>query len=301
MNGRTQLSLTKMLMAGAAALGLAACEGGSDEIAVSASRGGVMMESASPPPSAMADVSRPAPQPDIEPGAEAGLMLAYSYSMGIEAPKAAVPALKSAHEKACMDAGPKLCQVLGSSVNSWGEDSVYASLNLRAAPDWLASFRDTISADASEAGGRVTSNNVNTEDLTSYIVDLDARLAAKLALRERIKQLLETREGNLSDVLAAERALADVQGEIDSMNGQLAAARARVAMSALSISYQSDPVTSTGIFKPLAESFKGFLRTSVASLAEAVDFVARAWPFFLIGLGVLFVLRAWWRGRRAKA
>lgn len=302
MNGRARLSATKMFMAGAAALALAACGGGSDDIAVSASRGGVMMKSAeSASPAGMADMSRPAPQPNAEPGAEAGLMLAYSYSMGIEAPKAAVPALKSAHEKACMEAGPKLCQVLGSSVNSWGEDAVYASLSLRAAPDWLASFRDTISADASEAGGRVTANNVNTEDLTSYIVDLDARLAAKLALRERIKQLLETREGNLSDVLAAERALADVQGEIDSMNGQLAAARARVAMSALSISYQSDPVTSTGIFKPLAQSFKGFLRTSVASLAEAVDFVARAWPFFLIGLGVLFVLRAWWRGRRAKA
>lgn len=300
MNGQAQLSLTKMLMAGAAGLAMAACDsGGSDEVTVSASRGGVMMESAASAP--QADMSRPAPPPaNPEPGAEAGLMLAYSYSMGIEAPKAAVPELKSAHEKACMEAGPKRCQVLGSSVNAWGEDSVYAALNLRAAPDWLAGFRETISSDASEAGGRVTSNNVNTEDLTAYIVDLDARLAAKLALRERIKQLLETREGNLSDVLAAERALADVQGEIDSMNGQLAAARARVAMSALSISYQSDPVTSSGIFKPLAESFKGFLRTSVASLAAAVDFVARAWPFFLIGLGVLFVLRAWWRGRRVK-
>jgi hypothetical protein len=72
-------------------------------------------------------------------------------------------------------------------------------------------------------------------------------------------------------------------------------------MSALSISYQSDPVTSTGIFKPLVESFKSFFRTSIASLAEAVDFVARAWPFFIVGLIVLFVLRGWWRGRRAKA
>jgi hypothetical protein len=142
---------------------------------------------------------------------------------------------------------------------------------------------------------------VNTEDLTAWIVDLDARLAAKLTLRDRIRNLLETRDGSLSDILAAERALADVQGEIDSMTAQRAAARARVDMSALSISYQSDPVTSTGIFKPLVESFKSFFRTSIASLAEAVDFVARAWPFFIVGLIVLFVLRGWWRGRRAKA
>lgn len=241
------------------------------------------------------------PAPGQEPGEQAGVMLAYSYSMGIEAPKNAVALLKEAHEKACTDAGPKLCQVLGSSVNSWGEDQVSAYLNLRAEPAWLATFRGSIASDADKAGGRLTANTVNTEDLTTYIVDLEARLAAKLALRERIKNLLETRDGSLSDILAAERALAEVQGEIDSMTAQRAAARARVAMSALSLSYQSDPVTSTGIFKPLTASFKGFFRTSVSSLAAAVDFVARAWPFFLVALGVLFVLRGWWRGRKAKA
>ncbi len=241
------------------------------------------------------------PAPPVEPGEQAGAMLAYSYSMGVEAPKGAVSALKDAHEAACMEAGPNVCQVLGSSVNSWDDDHISANLNLRGAPAWLATFRDTIVSDAGEAGGRITSNSVNAEDLTAYIIDLDARLEAKLALRERIKNLLATQEGSLSDILAAERALADVQGEIDSMTAQLAAARARVSMSMLSISYRSDPTTSSGVFKPLREALKGFFRTSVASLAEAVDFVARAWPFFLISLGVLFILRRWWRGRRAGA
>lgn len=284
-----------------AALALAACDGGggNESYAPVAPRGGVAMDKMES--AEMRLPNAPTEEPAPEPGAEAGVMLAYSYSMGVMAPKGAVASLKETHEKACMEAGPKLCQVLGSSVNSWGEDQVSAYLNLRAAPDWLADFRESIVVDAQEAGGRITSNNVNTEDLTAYIVDLDARLEAKLALRERIKNLLETRDGTLSDILAAERALADVQGEIDSMTAQRAAARARVDMSALNISYESDPETSTGVFKPLAEAFKGFFRTSVASLASAVNFVARAWPFFLIALGVLFILRAWWRGRKAKA
>lgn len=292
---------TTCLIASIVALVLAGCDGssGSSDSSLQYDRapspGLANMESGE-------SVSKPAgPNAPAEPGAQGGVLLAYSYSMGVEAPKQAVPVLKNAHEKACMDAGTKVCQVLGSSVNSWGEDQVSAYLNLRAAPEWLTSFRATISTDADKAGGRLTSDTVNTEDLTSYIIDLDARLAAKLALRGRIKNLLETRDGSLSDILAAERALADVQGEIDSMTAQLAAARARVDMSALSISYQSDPETSTGIFKPLAEAFSGFFRTSIASLAAAVDFVARGWPFFLVGLGVLFVLRGWWRGRKAKA
>ncbi len=288
------------LLASVAALTLAACDNGASgdyQSAPAASMGRVQSESFDG-----AKISEPAPppQPGQEPGETAGVLLAYSYSMGIEAPKTAVPALKDAHEKACTEAGPKLCQVLGSSLNVYGEDQVSAYLNLRAEPAWLETFRGAISADADKAGGRLTSNNVNTEDLTTYIVDLEARLEAKLALRERIKNLLETRDGSLSDILAAERALAEVQGEIDSMTAQRAAARARVAMSALSISYQSDPVTSVGLFAPLTDAFKSFFRTSIASLAAAVDFVARSWPFFLVGLAALFVLRGWWRGRKAK-
>ncbi len=293
-----------ILLLGLAALAFAACDRGSgpEYDAAPSAMGGVAMDRAESAEVRLSNApgAEPAPPPGAEPGEQAGLMLAYSYSMGIKAPKEAVGSLKSAHEKVCMDAGPKLCQVLGSSVNSWGEDYVSANLNLRAAPDWLAGFRESIAADADKAGGRVTSNNVNTEDLTAYLVDIEARLEAKLALRDRIRQLLETRDGTLSDILAAERALADVQGEIDSMTAQRAAARARVDMSALSISYESDPETSTGAFKPLGEAFKSFFRTSIASLAAAVNFVARAWPFFLIAMGVLFVLRAWWRGRRSK-
>jgi len=206
--------------------------------------------------------------------------------------------MMNAHQQQCIDAGPAVCQVLGSSVNSWGDDSVSANLNLRAAPQWLEGFRGGIASDADEAGGKLTSNTVRADDLTQYIVDMDARLEAKKTLRDRIRVLLETNEGSLSDVLAAERALSDVQGEIDSMTAQLRTARARVAMSALNISYQSDPETSVGVFKPLMQAFGDFGRTSVESLAEAVRFVARSWPFFIVLMIVLAVLRGWWRGRR---
>lgn len=249
-----------------------------------------------------ADAASPAPPP--RPGgdvANAGVMLAYSYSMSIEAPKAAIAPLAKAHEKACLDAGPAVCQVMGSSVNSYGEDQVSAYLNLRAEPKWLAGFRGGVASDAEKAGGALTANTVSAEDLTQYIIDTSARLDAKKTLRERIKGLLETREGSLSDILAAERALAEVQGEIDAMTAQLDAAKARVAMSSLSISYTSDPETSVSMWKPLSEAFQGFGRTSTQSLAEAVTFVARSWPALILVLIVLSILRVWWRGRRKKA
>ncbi len=251
-----------------------------------------------------ADAASPPPPPGQPQPAQGGVMLAYSYAVGIEAPKEAIAPMVAAHEKKCVEAGIAVCQVLGSSVNSHDEDHVSAYLNIRAEPKWLATYRASLAADADGAGGEITSNTVSTEDLTQYIVDTEARLNAKKTLRERIKQLLETREGSLNDVLAAERALADVQGEIDSMTASLEAAKARVAMSALSISYQSDPETSYSMFKPLAEAFADFGRNSMSSLADAVNFVSRTWPYFILILVVLWVLRAWirgWRRKRAKA
>jgi vacuolar-type H+-ATPase subunit E/Vma4 len=286
------MSMKCALFAVAAALALAACARDSREESYAASPESVgAMDAAarSVPPA-------PPPGGDV---ANAGALLAYSYSMAIAAPKTHVAQLMNAHQGACLAAGIAVCQVLGASVNSYGEDDVSAYLNLRAEPQWLADFRARIAADATAAGGEITADTVSTEDLTQYITDASARLEAKKALRERIKGLLENREGSLSDVLAAERALADVQGEIDSMTASLEAAKARVAMSALSIAYSSDPETSVSLWKPLAESLKGFGRTSAQSLAEAIDFAARAWPYFILALIALAILRLWWRRRRA--
>lgn len=283
-------------------LALAACSQQSSPAykseSVSASRGGVAaMDEAAP--------SAPPPPGGQQTPAQGGVMLAYSYSMGIEAPKAAIAPMVAAHEKKCVEAGPAVCQVLGSSVQTYGEEQevVNGYLNLRAEPKWLAAFRASIASDAEGAGGVLTANTVSTEDLTQFIVDTEARLNAKKTLRERIKQMLETREGSLADVLAAERALADVQGEIDSMTASLEAAKARVAMSALSVSYQSDPETATSMFKPLTDAFGDFGRNSMRALADAVNFVARTWPLFILGLLVLWILRVFFRGwlrRRAK-
>lgn len=288
-------------LAAASALALAACSQGSDQYA-SAPAEAVVADASVGRAAYEADVSNPAPPPG--PGgdvANAGVMLAYSYSMSIEAPKTAIASLAKAHEKACLDAGPSVCQVMGSSVNAYGEDQVSAYLNLRAEPKWLETFRGAIATDAEKAGGELTANTVSAEDLTQFIIDTSARLEAKKTLRERIKTLLETREGSLNDILAAERALAEVQGEIDSMTASLDAAKARVSMSALSISYNSDPETSVSMWKPLSEAFSSFGRTSMQSLAEAVTFVARTWPSLVVLLIVLTILRVWWRGRRKKA
>ncbi|MBY0423324.1 MAG: DUF4349 domain-containing protein, partial [Parvularculaceae bacterium] len=250
------------------------------------------------------------PPPPSEPGrpnaagAEAGVMLAYSYSMGIKAPIDAIAPLIETHTRICLEAGPKLCQVLGSSTNKYSDDQVNGYLNLRAEPAWLKTFRANIPGDASKAGGEITQNTVSTEDLTTQITDTQARLDAKIALRDRIKALLERRDGTLADALAAERELANVQGEIDSMKAQLEIMRARVAMSALSINYETDLNKSGVAANPVVDALSDFGRVTLESLAGVIRFLSATWLPALFFLAFLFVLRLlvplFWR-RRSKA
>lgn len=283
-----------MGFAAAAALALSACareqkseEGvAQDSIVVSGAPAPAMARA-----EAMPAESPPPPPPGQSAGAKGGVMLAYSYAMGVKAPKNSIEPLVAAHTKICFDAGPALCQVLGSSVNAYNDEQISGYLSLRAEPKWLAGYRASIPTDAEKAGGKITQNTVNAEDLTTQITDTEARLQAKIALRDRIKALLERRDGTLSDALQAERELANVQGEIDSMTAQLEIMKARVAMSSLTISYETDLNKSGVAINPVAEAFADFGRVTLESLAGVIRFVSATWFPAICLLVLLYVLR----------
>ena len=239
--------------------------------------------------------SNPSPaQPRVGPAAPANAapMLAYSYGYGVEAPAAKVRPLMSAHERACAQAGRETCQVIGSSVQSRGRDAVYGELQLRATPAWIASFRAGLADQAAKAGGRITQDTTESEDLTRQITDTEATLRAKTTLRDRLQNLLQSHPGKLSDLLDVERELARVQGEIDSMASELAVMRARVATSALTIRYMSEGVLApAGVAAPLKQSVVDFIGIVFFTLAAMVRLVAWLLPWVLVGGILLWVFR----------
>ena len=60
-------------------------------------------------------------------------MLAYEYSLGVEVPLRRLGGLVDKHEKACTDAGPAVCQVIGANTSADGGDGgARATLTIRA-------------------------------------------------------------------------------------------------------------------------------------------------------------------------
>jgi hypothetical protein len=253
---------------------------------------------AAPPAPTDAPAANQPGQPTQPSGPAPVLYLAYSYAMGLEIPSQRLSGVMDAHIQACTAAGPRLCQLVGSNKSGDPESFMQGYVSLRAEPTWLATFRNGIAAQVDEAGGRVQSSTTNTEDLTRAIVDTEARLRAQTALRDRLRELLRSRPGRLSDLLEVERELARVQGEIDAVQSNLAVMRTRVSMSELTINYQSAPrPVGSDTFEPLRNAFANFLGIVVAGFAAIITIIAGLIPFAIVIVPIVwFALR--WRRRR---
>lgn len=222
--------------------------------------------------------------------------IAYSYRYGVEVPADRATDLMRRHEAACTRAGPSVCQVLESESRRHGRDSVSASLELRAAPVWLTTFRGTLEAEAEQAGGRIAAASTESEDLTRSLTDTAARLRALTTLRDRLQALLATRSAPLEQLLATERELARVQGELDGTQSALTAMRTRVAMSHVSLSYQSaQQFAPDNAFTPVKQALTGSLAAFMGTLGAIIYALATLLPLLLI-LGPLVWLG--WKHRR---
>jgi hypothetical protein len=148
--------------------------------------------------------------------------------------------------------------------------------------------------------GKLESTNVNAEDVGEEYVDVSAQVANGRRLEQRLIQILATRTGKLSDVLAVERELARVRGEIDRQEGRLRYLRAHAAMSTLAVTvHEPLPIVGQkGSGSVIAESFRQAWRNFVSFVAGFIAALGTLVPLTvllgLLGYGVVRV------GRRTR-
>lgn len=241
-----------------------------------------------------------------EGGQEPIVLLAYRYSMGLELAAESLAAVHQGHVEACRSARAQSCQVISASVNDPEGPRPSAQLELRAAPDWIAQFRAGLPSETQAAGGRILSDYTSVEDLTAQIVDAQARLEARTTLRDRLQTLLETREGDLGELLQVERELARVQEQLDAQASVVAALRQRVATSTLAVSYQARrDLVEPDQFNPIMSALRDVGDVFSESVGALILIAAALAPWLLIGLPLLWLAVRWIRGvfrrRAAKA
>jgi hypothetical protein len=155
-------------------------------------------------------------------------------------------------------------------------------------------FAETI--EALKRLGQVKTEALTTEDVTKAYTDLETRLSVKQETASRLRALLVSHTGKLSDVLDVERELSRVITEIEQMKGERRYYDQRIAVSSISVTlFEAGALLWPGVGSPIAGAF----RRSLEALATSVS-----WLIYLVTFLVPWVLLAtllWWVAKRIKA
>lgn len=216
--------------------------------------------------------------------------IAYSYRYGFLVPDGAIEATQKLHLAACERMGRVGCQIVTMSRSDDGEtQSGQLIVNVDATR--ARRFSAELEASVAGKGGEMTESAISAEDLSRQIIDTDARVKAKALLAQRLTELLATRKGTTADLVTAERALSDVQQELDSARTQLKDMKGRVAMSDITISYSTRPVTTDGFMTPLQTALSSAGKTLGDSLATLMHVLIAVLPWALALFGGIKLYR----------
>lgn len=153
--------------------------------------------------------------------------------------------------------------------------------------------------------GQVESESQSGEDVTRQSVDLDARLANARNTEQRLTALLHDRTGKMTDVLAVEKEIDRVRGEIEQQEAEKKTLRNRVTFATLNVTLreaskaQLSPHSTWDRFRNAGADGYASLRAGVVGVL--VFLLAYGPSLLLWGAVSFFVLSfVWKRYRRLK-
>ena len=152
--------------------------------------------------------------------------------------------------------------------------------------------------------GRVTTESQGGEDVSDQHVDLAARLHNARESEQRLLDILRTRTGKVSDVLAVEQQISQTRGEIEQMEAQLSNLDKRVSYASIKLQmaeeYKAPAGANGSVALRLRNAVVGGYRDAVDSLLALAVFLLSAGPTLLIWAFILFwPARAIWKRRGA--
>lgn len=279
-----------LIFFGGATLALAACSGAESEMAQSADI--MAMEAPEMAADAIAEEAS-----DIAPADGADIpvsepQIAYTYRLGFDLPLGSIRQVQQNHVAMCEELGTKGCRVISMDQARGSDEYSSGRLHIAVAADKAADFSKALEATSGEADGELVSSSKSGEDLSKQIVDTEARLKSRELLRERLTEILASRSGTVGELVEAERAVAQVNQEIDQARGWLETMRNRVAFSEMTIRYKAGEVSAvSGSFGEPIEAAWNSLGTILGGTIAAIMMALTALlPITLVLLALRWVL-----------
>lgn len=181
-----------------------------------------------------------------------------------------------------------------------GSEAVYptpasASVTLRVDARRLETLSRTIAK-----SGTVLSQSSSSDDVTQQYVDMAARLKNLKAEEARLRGFF-TKAAKVSDLLAVERELARVRGEIESMQAQVDYLKRQVARATLTVTLtEPGPVIQpSGTDWGFVEALRRGVQGAASVITSLITVIIALAPLAVLALLVWLVVR--WSLRRRRA
>ncbi|OGH87563.1 MAG: hypothetical protein A3J93_03500 [Candidatus Magasanikbacteria bacterium RIFOXYC2_FULL_42_28] len=145
-----------------------------------------------------------------------------------------------------------------------------------------------------KALGEVVSNSVNGQDVTEEYVDLDAQLKNLQATEKQFLTILN-KAVKIEDILAVQRELTQVRGQIEQLQGRMKYLKSSADMSTITVDLATDPsvlpsVDNSKTWKPWA-IVKEATRSLLAAGKSLVNFLI--WLVVFVPVWAVIALVVW--------
>ena len=306
-----------LLLVGISGLALASC-GQSEERSVSERVTSVDVEAADEAPQnefgfaqamesgpSIPGITRTAPPPPASPQRTSGArseaippsatspvpvrmpQVAYTYAYGFRVPATVIRPMQEKHADMCEAKGPQVCRIVSMNSGESEGDYAYGSLQIAIASGEARTFGKALAATSQGMKGELVSSSIEGEDLSKRIVDTEARLRARTVLRDRLMEVLRNRKGTVSELVAAERGVAQVNEEIDQAQSWLTEMRGRVAYSTMTLEYEAGTPTEGGFLDPIRGAWGSLASIFGVLIALLMLLVTVVLPIGLLAWGAV--------------
>ncbi|MEL7189746.1 MAG: DUF4349 domain-containing protein [Pseudomonadota bacterium] len=216
--------------------------------------------------------------------------IAYSYGYGFRIGSDEIVNLQKAHIAMCDKMGNE-CRVLRTSQARADSYDAYGELRMQIAASKAGSLTEQLSAPAKEMGGALISSVRDGEDLSEQIIDSEARLNSRLALRDKLTGILQGNRGSVQELIEAEAAIAEVNEELDATRSRLEQFRNRIRYSDVRIEYEpAFGDTQVGFVRPVMTALRSIGSTLGVSIAGIIYTITALMPVALLLLALRWVL-----------
>lgn len=145
---------------------------------------------------------------------------------------------------------------------------------------------ETLLEGVTQTATKVDSKNINALDVTEEFIDVEARIKTKKEIEVRYKELLK-RANSIDDILRIERELGALRANIESFEGRLKYLKSRISLSTLTVTFYEKGESTTGFGYEISSAF-GSGWSNLLSFVIGLFYI---WPFILISIGLIFIIR----------